>query len=345
MRVIKRPILTLIALILVVLTIVYIESTKPSVSRAKSESGLYPSAPEFVGIAKWINSEPLKIEELKGKVVLVDFWTYTCVNCIRTLPYLNEWYEKYKDNGFVIVGVHSPEFEFEKEYDNVLNAVEKYGIKYPVAQDNDHATWDNYYNRYWPAEYLIDVNGNIRHFHAGEGDYEETEKLIQELLMERMEMMNKSESLAGISKPKEVIPVDFSKVKSPEIYLGYETSRGNFGNTEGLKPEQIQEYKLPSLTNVNKVYLEGKWKSNNDNLELVGDKGKIILEYNSKIANIVAASDKPVDINILLDGKMYKLTVSASQLYVAGEAEDYGDHKLELDVLSPGFRIYTFTFG
>lgn len=345
MKFITKPILTFLVLILVVIAIFFIEYHKPRLSKTESAGGIYPSAPDFIGISKWINSEPLSIKDLKGKVVLVDFWTYTCVNCIRTLPYLKDWYDKYKENGFVIVGVHTPEFEFEKDYNNVLNAVEKNGIKYPVAQDNEHATWNSYGNRYWPAEYLIDSEGYLRHYHFGEGDYEDTEKLIQKLLKERMEKIKENVSLASVSKPKETIPVDFSKVKSPEIYSGYETTRGNFGNPEGLKAG-VQYYKIPSGTNTNYVYLDGKWSGNKDNLELVGDSGKIILEYDSKIANIVAASDKPVDVEVLLDSKIHKkLSVSASQLYLAGEADDYGKHILELDISSPGFKIYTFTFG
>ena len=133
-------------------------------------------APDFIGITKWLNTDkPLTIKSLKGKVILVDFWTYTCINCIRTLPYVTSWYEKYKDKGFVVVGVHTPEFQFEHETQNVLNAIKMYSIHYPVAQDNDYATWNNYSNQYWPAEYLIDVNGNVRRVHFGEGEYDKTE--------------------------------------------------------------------------------------------------------------------------------------------------------------------------
>jgi thiol-disulfide isomerase/thioredoxin len=141
----------------------------------------YPLAPDFVGIEKWINSEPLKIEDLRGKVVLVDFWTYTCINCIRTLPYIKEWDKKYRDKGLVIVGVHTPEFEFEKKYENVLNAVKEYELKYPIAQDNLYATWSVWQNRYWPHKFLIDADGYVRYDHIGEGGYDETERMIQKL--------------------------------------------------------------------------------------------------------------------------------------------------------------------
>src|SRR3989338_5772498 len=145
----------------------------------------YGPAPEFAGISKWLNPEtPLTMQDLRGKVVLVDIWTYTCINCIRTLPHVTRWYDTYRDKGFVVVGVHTPEFEFEKKTENVLAAIKQYNIHYPVAQDNDFATWNAYNNHYWPAKYLIDSKGDIRYFHFGEGKYEETEKAIQQFLAE-----------------------------------------------------------------------------------------------------------------------------------------------------------------
>ena len=164
MNLIKKPFVTLIVVVFVVAAIIFIEMQKPSINFANNattedKNSKYPKAPDFVGIDKWINSEPLKMESLKGKVVLVDFWTYTCINCIRTLPYLKDWDAKYRDKGLVIVGVHSPEFEFEKKYENVLKAVNDYQIKYAVAQDNHYATWSAYQNRYWPHKFLIDIDG------------------------------------------------------------------------------------------------------------------------------------------------------------------------------------------
>ena len=181
---------TLVVVLVIALAIFLLQKSKVSPQadlddkKTELKQGAYPKAPDFAGIERWINSEPLKIEGLKGKVVLVDFWTYTCINCIRTLPYLKEWDKKYKDRGLVIVGVHTPEFEFEKKYENVVNAVNEYQIKYPVAQDNDYATWRAYQNRYWPHKFLIDMDGYIRYDHIGEGAYEETEKMIQQLLNE-----------------------------------------------------------------------------------------------------------------------------------------------------------------
>ncbi len=171
------------------------------------------TAPDFVGVTKWLNTDkPLSSKDLKGKVVLVDFWTYTCINCIRTLPHVTAWYDKYKDQGLVVVGVHTPEFEFEKETDNVLSAIKKYNIHYPVAQDNNYATWNNYSNQYWPAEYLIDVNGQVRRTHFGEGEYEQTEQAIQELLKEA----GKKVSASLVNMPDQTP----NSQLSPETYVG-----------------------------------------------------------------------------------------------------------------------------
>ncbi|MEK6854351.1 MAG: thioredoxin family protein, partial [Nanoarchaeota archaeon] len=195
-------------------------------------------APELVGISDWINSKPLKLADLKGKVVLVDFWTYTCINCIRTLPYLTLWQEKYSDKGLVILGIHSPEFDFEKDLENVKRAVAKYSIKYPVALDNDHDTWRAFRNNYWPHKYLIDVNGRIRYDHTGEGSYDRTEMAIQELLKERAEKMDEKVAIPkSISSPKGVTGVNFTSIATPEIYFGYSFARVNLGNEEGFRPE------------------------------------------------------------------------------------------------------------
>src|SRR3989338_3088212 len=255
LKFIRKPFLTLVVVTFVALAIIYIESQKPDLSQIPinyskdilMKSVNYRKAPNFAGIEKWINSMPLTMDRLNGKVVLVDFWTYTCINCIRTIPYLNEWDKKYRNDGLVIVGVHTPEFEFEKKYENVLKAVSEYQIKYPVAQDNNYATWSAYQNRYWPHKYLIDMDGYIRYDHIGEGNYDETEKMIQVLLKERMERIKRIEyNKPDISQPQNTINVDFYNINTPEIYFGYKFSRGNFGNPEGIKPNQIVDYKFPS---------------------------------------------------------------------------------------------------
>ena len=307
----------------------------------------YSKAPDFVGIENWINSEPLKIAQLRGNVVLVDFWTYTCINCIRTLPYLKDWHDKYKDMGLVIIGVHTPEFEFEKKSENVQNAAEEYKLKYPIAQDNFGATWSLYKNQYWPHEYLIDVDGYIRYDHIGEGNYDKTEKMIQALLKERMERLNQKSSIEPtISRPKEAPDADFSNIGTPEIYFGYQFTRGNFGNSEGIKQDETIDYKNPLTIEPNYAYLIGKWKNNADNMELAENKGAILLDFDAKKANIVAGSQKISVVLISLDGKQQApFNITEFKLYNAASSEKYGRHSLRIDISGEGFKIYTFTFG
>ncbi|WP_175624702.1 MULTISPECIES: thioredoxin family protein [Oxalobacteraceae] len=167
-----------------ILKTILIASTLYVASAHAAPYGAPTQAPEFTGIEKWLNSEPLSMQKLRGKVVLVDFWTYTCINCIRTLPYVKNWYDKYKDQGLTVVGVHTPEYPFERSTENVSKAIQRFDIKYPVAQDNRYATWTAYSNQYWPAVYLINKKGQIVYTHFGEGKYQETEAKIRELLAE-----------------------------------------------------------------------------------------------------------------------------------------------------------------
>jgi thiol-disulfide isomerase/thioredoxin len=307
----------------------------------------------------------LTLSSLKGKVVLVDFWTYTCINCIRTIPHINDWYQKYADKGLVVVGVHSPEFEFEKNYDNVREAVQKYGIKYPVILDSEHGTWNAFGNQYWPRDYLIDSQGYIRHDHIGEGDYNQTEKAIQSLIAERAALMGAKEisfSTKGTITidPRSIESVDLSKVTTPEIYLGYDLARAPLGNPENFKPDQIVSYTIPQNTNFspNIVYLEGIWKNNRDNMELQSDSGRIILIYYAKSVNIVAAgkgqqglvsedgsipiSTKSLGADLSNDGKF---ATYGQRLYNLAMHNNYGAHAILIDVKGKGFQIYTFTFG
>ncbi|MBI2558754.1 thioredoxin family protein [Candidatus Woesearchaeota archaeon] len=363
-----KPFITLVVLVFVVAAIIYLQSQKviisssanPQLQTEKEKGSKYPKAPDFVGIERWINSEPLKIEQLRGKVVLVDFWTYTCINCIRTLPYLKDWDKKYHDKGLVIVGVHTPEFEFEKKYENVLKAVNDYQLKYAVAQDNNYATWSSYQNRYWPHKFLIDIDGYIRYDHIGEGSYDETEKMIQLLLNERMERLGKKDKIetgtSNILSPD----VDFSKIGTPEIYFGYQFDRGNLGY-DNLKPDSTTDFKLSPKPSKNLVYLEGKWKYNADNMELISDEGTVMLAFEAKKINMVAGSGGKSDAYVFLDNSPLNektkgsdmlvkdgksiINISEYKLYNIASAEDYGTHIIELQVGGKGFKIYTFTFG
>ena len=362
-KLIKKPFLTLAVMVFIVAAIIFIQSRKAQPAQInsvvekekpaqtfsvveKEKESKFPKAPNFIGIDRWINSEPLKIEQLKGKVVLVDFWTYTCINCIRTLPYLKEWDKKYRDEGLVIVGVHTPEFEFEKKYENVLKAVNDYEIKYPVAQDNNYATWSAFQNRYWPHEFLIDIDGYIRHDHIGEGNYEETEKTIQELLKERVERLNNKNIInESISKPSEASVFEFQKIGTPEIYFGYQFTRGNIGY-DSIPQDSVADYNFPKSASKNFVYLSGKWKNNADNMELASDEGSILLIFEAKKINIVAGSENSSDAYVLLDNKNESISkIKEYKLYNLASAENYDTHAININIKGKGFRIYTFTFG
>ncbi|KHO48390.1 MAG: thiol-disulfide isomerase [archaeon GW2011_AR5] len=292
------------------------------------------AAPELAGISGWINSVPTNISSQRGKVVLIDFWTYSCINCIRTLPYLEEWHEKYPE--LVIIGVHTPEFEFEKDYNNVKSAVEKYGLKYAIAQDNDRETWKAFGNLYWPRKYLIDREGNIRYDHIGEGSYEETEKAIQSLLGVSREMSN-------------VSSVDFSGIGTPELYLGYLFARAPLGNPEGFQPGNVVNYRIANITRANTIYLSGVWKNEQDRMVAYGP-SRLFLVYKAKNVNIVAGGNSTIDVFVDgvpsngVDVKDGSGSISSHRLYNIAEGNDYEVHTLEIDA-EPGFELYTFTFG
>lgn len=316
---------------------------------------LYERAPELAGIVGYLNTpEGTKISDFDGKVVLIDFWTYSCINCIRTLPYLTAWDEKYKDSGLVIIGVHTPEFEFEKDYDNVQDAIEKYGIEYPVVQDNDYATWKAYKNRYWPRKYLVDAEGYIRYDHIGEGGYEETEMQIQKLLAEAGQETNHQ-----LEQEDNSIRLQ----TTPELYAGYGLAipRGqHLGNELDFVPDSSLTYILPGELESDKIYLEGIWRSNEDNLELIGEEGSIFLKFKASELNIVAernAEEVEAEIfidesyltqeqagsDIVFDGSTSKIIVDSPQLYNLYDGE-YGEYLLEIRA-ERGFKINSFTFG
>ncbi|MFL6456937.1 MAG: thioredoxin family protein [Nitrososphaeraceae archaeon] len=340
-------------------------------------------APEFAQVDGYINTynnSPLTLSSLKGKVVLVDFWTYSCINCIRTIPYINDWNQKYADKGLVIVGVHSPEFEFEKNYDNVKAAVQRLGITYPVILDSDHGTWNAYGNQYWPRHYLIDNQGYIRDNHIGEGGYDQTEKAIQSLLAERAAQMGMKE-ISFDTKPTTMIKqnslqsVDLRQATTPEIYVGYDKARAPIGNPEGFKPSQTISYSISPNTSFKPsiVYLQGNWKNNPDNMELQSDTGRIALIYYAKSANMVAGgkgggivsndndkqgevgvhgqaaatltsnmSNKSLGEDLSSDGSF---RIDGQRLYNLAMHNDYNAHSIVIDVKGKGFQLYTFTFG
>jgi thiol-disulfide isomerase/thioredoxin len=325
---------------------------------AAIDKSQFRPAPELAGISNYINSaDEFKMSDLKGKVVLVDFWTYSCINCIRTIPYLNAWHEKYSDEGLVIVGIHAPEFDFEKSPENVRAAVEKFGIKYAVVQDDEHETWDAYQNRYWPRKYLVDDEGYIRYDHIGEGAYEKTEKVIQSLLRERAAGSGQQiAAIDGSMVRPDAQSVDFGSINTPELYFGYDFARDPLGNPEGFRPEQAVKYSIADDQEFepNLIYLSGEWENKADYMELKSGVGRIVLEYSAKSVNIVAGSAGTVYVSV--DGKSPfargadvgedgTFSVEEQRLYNVASHKTYGEHRIIMDVAGEGFQIYTFTFG
>jgi len=336
----------------------------------------FVKAPEFAQISGYINTpnnNPLTLSSLKGKVVLVYIWTYTCINSIRPMPYIDDWNQKYSNKGLVIVGVHSPEFQFEKNYTNVKDAVQRFGIRYPVILDSDHGTWNAYGNNYWPRFYLIDTQGYIRYDHIGEGDYNQIEKSIQSLVAERAALMGAKEisfntKPTTVIKPASLYYIDLTQSTTPEIYIGYSKARTPLGNPEGFQPDQTVSYSIPSNTNFKPsiVYLQGKWKNNPDNMELQDDTGRIVLLYYAKSANIIAGgrggggivtndkegggpaataaatSNKSLGEDLSSDGGF---RIDGQRLYNLAIHNNYAVHYILIDVKGKGFQFYTFTFG
>lgn len=307
----------------------------------------YGNAPEFIAGGEWLNSPPLTMKKLRGKVVLVDFWTYTCINCIRTLPYLKTWHEKYKDKGLVIVGVHTPEFEFEKNPDNVKKALRDFDITYPVMQDNDYATWQAYTNHYWPAKYMVDTQGKIRYTHFGEGDYDETEKMIQTLLSENGPSVD--DTIAN--------PTYRVQAKTPETYLGYERMKG-LVSPERVVPNIPTAFSLPKTMNNKTFALDGTWTigaqhampQKGASLLYRFDAGEVFLVMRPKTVGVtslirVTMDRKTADEFAGADVKDGIVTVDGDRLYKLIKLPVAGPGILKLEFLDDNVEIYAFTFG
>jgi len=317
----------------------------------------FKKAPKLVGIASYLNTTPEELtKEIEGKVVLYDIWTYSCINCVRTLPYITAWDDKYSEQGLLIVGIHSPEFEFEKDPENVEMAIEKHGISYPVVLDNDMETWKAFENRYWPRKYIADHEGYIRYDHIGEGSYQETEKVIQKLLEERSTalgiQMSSTTSLVDIEE------FEHTLFRTPELYFGYKfaQNRNQLGSEEGFQPGKTITYSEPENIDLHKFYPIGNWKNYDDSMELISETGSIKLLYNAKEVNIVTESS--AELEIFLDGEPippeysgkdivdnYILQVTEPGLYNIINSDMSSTHLIEIKVKGKGFQIFTFTFG
>ncbi|MFT5180003.1 MAG: thiol-disulfide isomerase/thioredoxin [Candidatus Paceibacteria bacterium] len=298
---------------------------------------------EIENPAGFVSSDPFKLEDIVGeKVILIDFVTYSCINCQRTFPYLKEWYEKYEDQGLEIVGIHTPEFAFEKKKENVFKEmVEKWGLTFPLVLDNDYGTWRAWENQYWPRKYLIDIHGNVVYDHIGEGSYDETEKKIIELLKERKEVLGEDGDVSSDL-------VDIQEIKkdsnSPEAYFG--ASRNEYLSNGKKGVVGSQEFKTPSKIVPNKLYLAGNWNITEESAVTSEVGSKVFFNFIAKEVNIVASSDEGGKVRIYIDGEnVGEYDINEPTLYEIFKAEKGESHVLEIEVIQGEFEIFTFTFG
>jgi thiol-disulfide isomerase/thioredoxin len=307
----------------------------------------------------WLNSPPLTAASLRGKVVLVDFWTYTCINWRRTLPYVRAWAEKYRDQGLVVIGVHSPEFSFEKNIDNVRWSTKEMRINYPVAVDSEFTIWRAFKNQYWPALYFIDAMGRIRHDQFGEGSYEQSEMIIQRLLAEAG-AGGRSDEPAAIDPRGLEVAADWTSLKSPENYVGYERTQ-NFISPGGAVRNEPRSYALPARLGVNDWALSGDWTMKSEATVLNKPNGRIVYRFHARDLHLVMGPSRPgmsVKFRVLLDGKAPGAahgtdvdeqgdgTVTEQRLYqLIRQPKPIVDRQFEIEFLGPGVEAFAFTFG
>jgi len=288
-------------------------------------------APEFTGITAWINTKPLTMESLKGRVVLIDFWAYSCVNCLRTVPFIKRLNEKYARSGLVVIGIHSPEFSFEKDRANVEKAVKELGITYPVAMDSDLAMWREYANMYWPAQYIIGKDGYVEYVHFGEGEHSKTEAAVQEALGVK----------AGFED--EMYPT-YMFDQSPETYVGFAKNSG-LGSGLACDKDGCNVYVDPGTHDRDIVYPNGQWEQEAEYLELKKGPGLLAYKFNARQANVVAGPvGKAVEAQIMMDGKLKeKVKIDSYKMYTVHDEKKYSEHDLVIIFDGP-VRVYAYTF-
>jgi len=325
-------------------------------------SGALPiegNLPPLDGAVQWLNSPPLSAQALKGKVVLVDFWTYSCINCLRTLPYVKAWAEKYRDQGLVVIGVHAPEFAFERDVGNVTKAMKDLGINYPVAIDNDYKIWRAFNNEYWPAHYFADAQGRIRYHHFGEGDYAESERVIQQLLREAG-AVKVADGLINAEATGVQLAPDMSEVQSPETYVGFQRAE-HFVPETGLVPDKVAAYSPPAELALNDWSLDGTWNVGSERATSSAPASRIVYRFHARDLHLVlgpGADGKPVRFKVLIDGKAPgdahgtdvapdgSGSVNSQRLYqLVRQSGGVTDRTFSIEFLDPGVSAYAFTFG
>jgi thiol-disulfide isomerase/thioredoxin len=293
----------------------------------------YGPAPEFTGLSAWLNSKPLTLESLRGRVVLIDFWTYSCINCLRTLPYIREWDSRYRDTGLTVVGVHTPEFAFERVHANVRENVRRLQLRYPVALDNHYGTWNAWHNQYWPAKYLIDRKGHVRWFHFGEGEYAKAEETIRTLLAERG---------GPVPAPSGLDEEVSRQLVTPESYLGYERLASYYGPPVTKDAEHAYSFPRARALAENELAYAGRWRIE-DERAIAGRDARLRLHYRARDVYLVLTGSGTV--RVLVDGKPERtVRVRGDRLYTLVQRLRSGQHLLELR-FTPGVAGYAFTFG
>ncbi|MGG6343597.1 cytochrome c biogenesis protein DipZ [Stenotrophomonas indicatrix] len=318
--------------------------------------------PSLDGATGWLNSPPLSREQLRGKVVLIDFWTYSCINCLRAMPFVHEWAQRYRDHGLVVVGVHTPEFAFERDPRNVMKAVQQLRVGYPVALDNQYAIWRAFNNRYWPAHYFIDAQGNIRGHQFGEGNYAHSEQVIRRLLVEAGQTdLPPPADPAAADLQGVATQADMGNLRSPETYLGHARAE-QFASPGGQRADAVFGYTLPSTLALNQWGLSGQWRVNDEAAQLQQAGGRIAFQFHARDLHLVLApgeDGKPVRFRVLLDGKPLPTadagadvaadgtgTVNEHRLYqLIRQRGTIGPHRFEIEFLDAGVQAYAFTFG
>ena len=316
--------------------------------------------PSFAGATLWLNSPPLTPEALRGKVVMVDFWTYSCINCLRALPFVESWYEKYKDHGLVVIGVHAPEFAFEKDPNNVRHAVADLKVTYPVALDNDYAIWQAFNNQYWPAHYFIDATGRIRGHHFGEGNYDESEQTLRKLLTDAGQTDLPPPGMGSAKAVGVQAPPDEAHDQSPETYVGYRRAE-NFASPGGFSQDQPHRYSAPAALKLNQWALSGSWNVDPEKAVLGAVPGKVEFRFYARDLHLVlgpSSDGKPVRFRVLLDGAAPAANhgadtdssgagaIDRQRLYqLIRQAGDVREHVFSIEFLDPGVQAYSFTFG
>ncbi|KVO53011.1 cytochrome c biogenesis protein DipZ [Burkholderia stagnalis] len=339
-------------------------TSQPQAMRAAAPAALpvEGTLPSLDGAVQWLNSPPLTTAGLRGKVVLVDFWTYSCINCLRTLPYINAWARKYAPYGLVVIGVHAPEFAFERDLGNVRKAVHDLGIGYPVAIDNNYAIWRAFGNEYWPAHYFVDAQGRIRRHHFGEGEYAESERAIQALLAEagHPEALNVPVGLAGAPAQGAQAAADSAAVRSPETYVGYARAE-DFSSPGGVVRDAAHRYDAPARPGLNDWGLAGTWQVGAEHAALAAPAGRIVYRFHARDLHLVLGPDangRPVRFRVTLDGAAPGAahgadvdaqgdgTVTGQRLYqLVRQAGPIADRTFSIEFLDAGVRAYAFTFG